>query len=73
MDHKINRQSMINDIILTVALILSLSITNAIAFFIDLHSRENKFIIFSVLSYFLIKILYNSIIAIVRRRHESKK
>lgn len=62
---RIDKQSMINDIILTIALVLSLFISDVIIHIINIH--ENEFLIFSILSFVFIKAFYNIIIHILRK------
>lgn len=61
MKHDIDKQSMMNDIILTIALILSLSIVTVISHIIDLYNHTYRFETFIILVFFLTKIFYNAI------------
>ena len=73
MHHEVDRQSMMNDIILTIALILSLAIVSIIAHVINLQECKNKLFIFSVLTFFFIKTIYNGIIHSIKLKNKRVK
>ena len=68
MKHPINKNNMKNDIILTIALIVSLIISETVMFMVD----DNKAILFFILTFLLVKITYNGLIKL-SRYYDKKK
>ena len=71
MAHEINKASMINDIILTISLIISFIIVKSVMYVTKLNTLENEGIIFFVSSFIMIKIIYFSLTRLVRSRRKS--
>ena len=63
MKHEINKDSMINDIILTISLVLSTIIVETLIYFIGIL---DKTIIFFISNFIGIKLIYNVLSKIVR-------
>lgn len=62
--HHINKRNMINDITLTISLVLSLLIVESVQLLIN----NNHPAIFFVLMFFFIKLFYNCIMHVYRRK-----
>lgn len=70
MRHEIDRHSMMNDIILTVALLISLAIVTVISHVMDLYQNSNKLFIFIGLTFVLVKVFYNGIIHAIKVKNK---
>ena len=69
MKRELNKNEMVNDISLTISLILSFIAAQIIMEYIHLRESEYKVIIFFVLFFICIKFSYHTILAIVRKIH----
>ena len=63
----INKEKMINDIVLTVSLILSVILVRIIMTFINADISQYKNAVFFISTFIVIKILYNVMMRIIRK------
>lgn len=70
MRHEIDKQSMMNDIILTIALIISLAIVTVISHIIDLYESNYKLPVFAIITFILVKLFYNAIHHIYKAKNK---
>ena len=68
MNHSINKSCMRNDIILTIALVLSLTMVEILMFLVN----DNEAILFFVLTFLLVKTFYNGLVVMVRHYDRKK-
>lgn len=73
MRHEIDKQSMKNDIILTIALVISLAIVSIISEIINLQDYDHKLLVFTVLTFVFVKVIYNGIIHSIKLKNKFNK
>jgi hypothetical protein len=61
MKHHLNKYTMLNDIILTISLSVSVCVVKLFMILTELHGTQHDFLIFCVLSFIMIKTLYFSL------------
>lgn len=68
MKHEINKAGMYNDIILTIALIVSVVLVELGMHFTNMSDHEYNAAIFFIASFILIKLIYNFLLRTIRVR-----
>ena len=65
--NNVNKEKMINDIVLTISLILSVILVRIIMTFMNVNTSQYKNAIFFISTFIAIKILYNMVMRIIRK------
>ena len=72
MKKQVNKDNLIPDIVLSVAIIISMIISSCLMYLIQIKYGSFKMAIFFVIFFILIKVWYNGIMHIVRRKRKQK-
>lgn len=68
MAHEINKANMINDIILTISLAISVIIVKAVMYMTNIDTHEYEGMIFFIASFIMVKITYFSLTKLAHKK-----